>query len=527
MERRRNHMLEMGEQGPCGPCSEIHYDRIVGRDVSELVNQDDPNVIEVWNIVFMAFNHEADGSLSPLPNMLIDTGMGFERLVSILQDKKSNYIFQVPLCIEYNSSEYHSQAVIADHVRTLTFSISNGGVPSNQGRGYALRRILLADLRKFGVQIRTFFSSLVDTVLAELVSGQDEEEEAFSRTLDRGERLFDGYLQRAESKTSNLSGADFWRLYDTYGFPVDLTRLMAEENGVSLGEEEFSNQQEAPKALSGAGKGSGAGAGEVVAFDVHDLAAVEAKKDTVPKTDDFIKYQTGNVNAHVKLIYRDHAFLQDTTSIESQKSFGILLDRTNMYAEQGSQEYDTGSISVDGKAEFVVENVLVYGGYVLHTGYLKYGILQVGDEVVFQFDQGTHLLNHVLREIFWKWSRPKGIVGGTRKVRFDFTSKTGMTPQQIHETDSVVADFIKRGLAVYSQEVDLTTAKQITGLLAVFGEAKTSIEICGGTHVAKTSDIKQFVITEETGIAKDTRRIVAVTGEEAHQAEKIANKIKS
>ncbi|KAF9344524.1 Alanine--tRNA ligase, partial [Mortierella sp. NVP85] len=328
----KDNFWEMGEQGPCGPCSEIHYDRIGGRDVPELVNQDDPNVIEVWNLVFMAFNREADGSLRPLPNKHIDTGMGFERLVSILQDKKSNYdtdIFQPIfraiqnvtgarpytglLGAEDKDGIDMAYRVIADHVRTLTFSISDGGVPSNEGRGYVLRRILRRGSRyarrKFGVQIGTFFSSLVDTVVAEFGDAfpeirsrvddvkeiLNEEEEAFSRTLDRGEKLFDGYLQKAiESKASNLSGADVWRLYDTYGFPVDLTRLMAEENGVSVDEEEFSKQQEAAKALSRAGKGSGAGAGEVVAFDVHDIAAVEAKKDTVPKTDDSFKYQSGN-----------------------------------------------------------------------------------------------------------------------------------------------------------------------------------------------------------------------------------------
>lgn len=389
----------------------------------------------------------------------------------------------------------------------------------------------------------------------------NEEEEAFSRTLDRGEKLFDGYLQKAlQAKATHLSGADVWRLYDTYGFPVDLTRLMAEENGILVNEEEFSKQQEAAKALSRAGKGTGAGAGEVVAFDVHDIAAVEAK-DTVPKTDDSAKYLNGNINAHIKLIYRNHEFPENTTGIEEQKSFGILLDRTNMYAEQGGQEYDTGSITVDGKAEFVVENVQVYGGYVLHTGYLKYGTLQVNDEVVVQFDElrrwplrnnhtGTHVLNYALREILGTVVDQKGSLVAPEKLRFDFTSKVGMTPQQINEADLIVSDFIKRNLAVYSQEVPLSVAKEINGLRAVFGEvypdpvrvvsigfdvneilkdpsnekwSKTSIEFCGGTHVAKTADIKQFVIIEETGIAKGIRRIVAVTGEEAHQAERVAN----
>ncbi|KAF9973394.1 Alanine--tRNA ligase [Actinomortierella ambigua] len=594
----KDNFWEMGDQGPCGPCSEIHFDRIGGRNAAHLVNMDDPNVLEVWNLVFMAFNREADSSLRPLPNQHVDTGMGFERLVSILQNKTSNYdtdVFQPIfaaiqkvtgaraytglLGAEDKDGIDMAYRVIADHVRTLTFAITDGGVPSNEGRGYVLRRILRRGARyarrKFGVQIGSFFSSLVDTVIAEygeafpeLHSRIDdvkeilnEEEDAFSRTLDRGEKLFEGYLQKAkDASATHLNGADVWRLYDTYGFPVDLTRLMAEENGIQVDEVEFNKAQEAAKALSRTGKGSGAGAGEVVAFDVHDIAAVEAM-ESVPKTNDSFKYQNGNVAARIKLIYRSHEFPKDTAGFKEGQSFGLLVDKTNMYAEQGGQEYDTGSITIDGKAEFVVENVQVYGGYVLHTGYLKYGSLKVDDEVIVQFDElrrwpirnnhtGTHVLNYALREIMGEQVDQKGSLVAPEKLRFDFTCKNGMTPQQIKQVDDICNDFIKRNLLVYSQEVPLNVARQITGLRAVFGEVypdpvrvvsigydvkeilknptaeewgKTSIEFCGGTHVAKTSDIKHFVIIEESGIAKGIRRIIAVTGEEAHEAERVAN----
>ncbi|PKY22414.1 alanyl-tRNA synthetase [Rhizophagus irregularis] len=575
----KDNFWEMGETGPCGPCSEIHFDRIGDRDASHLVNKDDPDVLEIWNLVFMEFNRESDGSLRPLPNKNIDTGMGLERVVSCLQSKLSNYDTDLFLPV-FNKIQDLTGArpysgkvgtddidgidmayrVIADHVRTLTFAIADGGVPSNEGRGYVLRRILRRGARyarkKFNVQIGHFFSNLVDTVVNEM--GEvfpeitqrvndikeilDEEEESFSRTLDRGEKLFDTYLQKAkQSNAEVLPGSYVWRLYDTYGFPVDLTRLMAEENGLKVDEQEFLKEQEKAKTLSRNARASGGDSQEVVALDMHDLAKIEKEK-FVSITDDSFKYLSGNIDATVKAILYNHTFSQSTSDIPPGKNFGILLDRTNFYSEQGGQQYDTGSITIDGQAEFVVENVQMFGGYVLHIGYLKYGNLNVNDEIIANYDElrrwplrnnhtATHILNYALREVLGNNIDQKGSLVAPEKLRFDFSYKK-----------------------IYSKDVPLPVAKAIHGLRAVFGEVypdpvrvvsigydvedivkdvsspkwgETSIEFCGGTHVAKTGDIKHFTILEESGIAKGIRRIVAVTGEEAQQAQRISEEFQT
>jgi alanyl-tRNA synthetase len=349
----------MGATGPCGPCrcvsvallyllslifrSEIHFDRIGGRNAAHLVDGDDPNVLEIWNNVFIQFNREDDGSLKSLPNKHVDTGMGFERLVSVLQDKLSNYDTDVFLPIFTRIQELTgarsytgkfgnddvdgidtAYRVIADHVRTLSFALSDGGVPNNVGRGYVLRRILRRGSRyvrkKLGAPIGSFFSSLMPIVVETMVSGAyihrqsnlyflyqgdvfpeltkkqteikeilDEEEESFSRTLDRGEKLFDQYATRAkETGSKELNGADVWRLYDTYGFPVDLTRLMAEELGLGINEKEFEEAQEQSKIAS---KGSfKKDKADLVKLDVHDIAALE-KNEMIPKTDDSFKFR--------------------------------------------------------------------------------------------------------------------------------------------------------------------------------------------------------------------------------------------
>ncbi|CAG8472517.1 17535_t:CDS:10 [Acaulospora colombiana] len=594
----KDNFWEMGETGPCGPCSEIHFDRIGGRDAAHLVNKDDPNVVEIWNLVFMQFNREQNGSLRPLPSKHIDTGMGLERIVSALQNKHSNYDTDIfvpifnkiqeltgvrPYTGKVGSEDTDgldmAYRVIADHVRTLTFAISDGGVPSNEGRGYVLRRILRRGARyarkKFNVQIGCFFSSLVDTVVTEMGEAfpeiakrvsdvkeiLNEEEESFSRTLDRGEKLFDSYLQKAKQAGSRvLPGADVWRLYDTYGFPVDLTRLMAEENSLGVDEQEFLAEQERARDLSRRARNDGTDGREIVALDVHDIAKIE----NLPITDDQYKYQSGNINATIKAIYYNHSFPQSTTDIPPEKSFGIILDRTNFYAEQGGQQYDTGSITIDGQAEFVVENVQIFAGYILHIGYLKYGDLSVSNEIVATYDElrrwplrnnhtGTHILNYALREVLGDTIDQKGSLVAPEKLRFDFSFKKGVSNEELALIEKISNEFIKKNLKVYSKDVPLPVAKAIHGLRAVFGEVypdpvrvvsigfdvediikdvsnprwrETSVEFCGGTHVMKTGDIKNFVILEESGIAKGTRRIIAVTGEEAQQAHRLAEEFK-
>ncbi|KAG1471010.1 hypothetical protein G6F56_002366 [Rhizopus delemar] len=596
----KDNFWEMGETGPCGPCSEIHYDRIGGRDAAHLVNMDDPNVLEIWNLVFMQFNRESDGKLRPLPNQHIDTGLGLERLVSILQNKYSNYDTDVftPIFDKIKEStgarDYTGKLgeedldgvdtayrVIGDHVRTLTFAIADGGVPSNEGRGYVLRRILRRGARYarkyFNVSIGSFFSSLVDTLLVQMHEAYpelgkkandikailDEEEVAFSKTLDRGEKLFEAYMKKTkESKSTVLNGDDVWRLYDTYGFPVDLTRIMAEENGLEVNEAQFEAAQEAAKNKSRKVKGDVSGQG-VVSLDVHDLGALDAN-ESVPKTDDSAKYLPGNIQGQVKAIFFDHKFLKSTTEIPEDRDFGLLLDKTNFYAESGGQEFDIGSIiHLNGSAEFVVHDCQLYGGYVLHVGHLKYGQLNLDEEVEVSYDTSrrnplknnhtaTHILNFALRSVIGEDIDQKGSLVAPEKLRFDFSHKSPVTTKQLAEIEKISNDFIQKNDVVYSKEVPLAVAKAIHGLRAVFGETypdpvrvvsigfdvdeitkdvsnpqwkTSSVEFCGGTHVAKTGDIKYFVIIEESGIAKGVRRIVALTGEAAVKAQREADTV--
>ncbi|KAL1751671.1 tRNA synthetases class II (A)-domain-containing protein [Schizophyllum commune] len=596
----KDNFWEMGATGPCGPCSEIHYDRIGGRNAAHLVNQDDPDVLEIWNNVFIQFNREDDGSLKPLPSKHVDTGMGFERLVSVVQDKRSNYDTDVFSPIFQRVQELTgvrpyqglfgaddkdgidtAYRVVADHVRTLTFALSDGGVPNNVGRGYVLRRILRRGARyarkKLGVTIGSFFSSLMPVVvehmgdvfpeitkkLPEIKEILDEEEESFARTLDRGEKLFDQYAKRAkEQNLKELNGKDVWRLYDTYGFPVDLTTLMAEELGLGINEKEFEDAQAWSKEASKATQNKDAAT--VVKLDVHDIAALEKGGD-VAKTDDSSKYNQGNITATVKKIFHNKVFLDSTSDIPEATSFGIILDRTNFYAESGGQENDTGGIVIDGVAEFEVTDVQVYNGYVLHVGHLKYGNLEVGNEVVASYDElrrwplrnnhtATHILNYCLREVLGDHIDQKGSLVAPTKLRFDFSHKAQIPLPELTQIESMSIDWIKKNVKVYGKDMDLKSAQKIPGLRAVFGETypdpvrvvslefsvdeisadienpkwrSTSIEFCGGTHVAKTGDIKHFVITEESGIAKGIRRIVAVTGHEAAEATRLADALQA
>ncbi|KAI9319073.1 alanyl-tRNA synthetase [Dichotomocladium elegans] len=594
----KDNFWEMGETGPCGPCSEIHYDRIGGRNASSLVNMDDPNVLEIWNIVFIQFNRENDGSLRPLPNKHIDTGLGLERLVSIMQNVYSNYDTDVfgPIFAKIQEITHArsytgklgaedvdgvdtAYRVVADHIRTLTFAISDGGVPSNEGRGYVLRRILRRGARYarkyFNYPIGNFFSQLVDTLIEEMGDAfpelkkksddvkaiLDEEEVAFAKTLDRGEKMFESYKTKTQqSGSKTLSGADVWRLYDTYGFPVDLTRVMAEENGLTVDEKEFEAAQEAAKNASRKSKGGNADE-DVVALDVHDLGALD-NNSAVPTTDDSFKYLTGNVQGKIKAIVYQHKFLDNTAQIPEGRRFGLLTDKTNFYAEAGGQEYDTGSIiTLDGETEFSVEDCQSFGGYVLHIGYLKYGQLKINSDVELSFDDlrrfplrnnhtGTHILNFALRKVLGEAIDQKGSLVAPEKFRFDFSYKSPVSTSDLAKVEKICNEFIAKNSKVYSKEVPLPVAKAIHGLRAVFGEtypdpvrvvsigydvdeitqdvsnpkwATTSVEFCGGTHVVKTGDIKHFAILEETGIAKGIRRIVAVTGDEAVNASRLAN----
>lgn len=589
----KDNFWEMGDQGPCGPCSELHYDRIGGRNAAHLVNMDDPNVLEIWNIVFIQYNREPDASLKALPHKHIDTGMGFERVVSVLQDKSSNYdtdVFQPifekireitgvrPYTGRFGAEDVDgidtAYRVIADHVRTLTFAIADGGVPNNEGRGYVLRRILRRGsryVRKYmNYPIGSFFQQLVDVVIEqnssifpeiaknsqELKEILVEEEVSFAKTLDRGEKLFEQYaIIASKTPEQTLSGKDVWRLYDTYGFPVDLTRLMAEEAGLKIDEEAFEKAKEESREAS---KATGSkNAANLIKLDVHALSELD-NNSSVSKTDDSFKYGLENTKSKIVALYDGSKFVDSISEAGAQ--YGIILDKTPFYAEQGGQEYDKGSLVIDGSAEFNVNNVQLYGGYVLHTGTLTEGSLKVADEIIATYDElrrwpirnnhtGTHVLNYALREVLGDGIDQKGSLVAPEKLRFDFSHKQALTPKELEQVEKITNETIKSNKQVYAQEVSLAQAKEINGVRAVFGETypdpvrvvsigvpvtdllktpnsaewhKISIEFCGGTHVAKTGEIKDLVIIEESGIAKGIRRIVAVTGHEAHEVQKIA-----
>ena len=365
--------------------------------------------------------------------------MGFERLVSILQNKLSNYdtdifssLFRKPFGFALllvhaltfmleriqevtGARKYEGKfgeqdlggidtayRVVADHVRLLTFAIADGGVPNNVGRGYVVRRVLRRGARYarhyFNVEPGRFFSSLVPTLVQDLghvfpeiklkqtdiQELLDEEERSFSKSLDRGEIIFDRLAQAAESRgNTKLFGSDVWRLYDTYGFPMDLTKIMAEECGLSIDDKEVEEAQEKARLASMDQKKARTG---LVKLGVHEIGALEKMND-VPKTDDSFKFGRGNITAQVKSVLHAGKFLQSTNAIPQGEQFGLLLDRTNFYAEQGGQIYDTGILVIDDVAEFSVEDCQVYGGYVLHSGAMKYGNFSVADQVLCVYDE--------------------------------------------------------------------------------------------------------------------------------------------
>ncbi|KAK6332805.1 Alanine--tRNA ligase [Orbilia brochopaga] len=588
----KDNFWEMGDIGPCGPCTEIHYDRIGGgRNAAHLVNMDDPNVLEIWNNVFIQFNREADRSLRSLPSKHVDTGMGFERLVSILQDKSSNYdtdvftpIFQKiqevtkarPYAGKFGKEDVDqvdtAYRVVADHLRTLAFGIADGEPPSNDGRGYVLRRITRRGARyarkKLNAEIGSFFSKLLPTlveqlspIFPELLDRQavikaelDKEEVSFARTLDKGEKLFDEHAKVALAGNKILSGKDVWKLYDTFGFPIDLTRLMAGEIGLKIDEVGLEKCRQAARDKSKA-TNKGEGGEAVLALDVHNLGELE--KEKVPRTLDNDKFKWGKdaiTQATVlKVIVLEKGFVETTKDVTPKDQVGVLLDKTCMYAEQGGQIYDTGTISVPGQVQFDVTSVQSYGGYILHVGKMKKGILTPGSKVTVEYDEtrrapirinhtATHILNFALREVLGDGVHQKGSLVDPEKTRFDFSNDVPVTPEQCKKIEDISNAYVQQNLIVYAQDVGLAIAEGIEGVRAVFGEKypdpvrvvsigidveeilrdkknpdwrKLSIEFCGGTHIKQTGDIKDLVIIEESGIGKGIRRIVAVTDKDA------------
>ncbi|XP_058849960.1 alanine--tRNA ligase, cytoplasmic-like [Acipenser ruthenus] len=592
----KDNFWEMGDTGPCGPCSEIHFDRIGGRNAAPLVNQDDPNVLEIWNLVFIQFNRESDGLLKPLPKKSIDTGMGLERLVSVLQNKMSNY--DTDLFVPYfeaiqkgtGARPYSGKVgaedtdgmdmayrVLADHARTITIALADGGRPDNTGRGYVLRRILRRAVRYSHEKLnasRGFFASLVDVVVdslgdafPELNKDPDmvkdiinEEELQFLKTLSRGRRILDRKIQSlGDIKT--IPGDTAWLLYDTYGFPLDLTALIAEERGMAVDLDGFEEEKRAAQLKS---QGKGAGDEDHIMLDIYAIEELRTKG--LPPTDDSPKYKyqadsSGNyeyelVVSTVLALRRDKTFVEEVTT---GQQCGVLLDRTSFYAEQGGQTFDEGYMvreddASDDKMEFTVKNTQVRGGYVLHVGTV-YGTLRVGECMQLHVDEArrrpimsnhtsTHILNFALRSVLGEADQRGSLVAPDR-LRFDFTAKGAMSTKEIRAVEEIVSTVIQEAKPVYAMEAPLAAAKAIQGLRAVFDEtypdpvrvvsigipvqdlladpsgaagSLASIEFCGGTHLQNSSHAQPFVIVSEEAIAKGIRRIVAVTGPEAQKA---------
>ncbi|MGP1272831.1 MAG: alanine--tRNA ligase [Phycisphaerales bacterium] len=603
----KDNFWEMGDTGPCGPCSEIHFDRIGGRDAAPMVNHDDPDVIEVWNLVFIQFNREKRGDtsmLKPLPAKHVDTGMGLERLVSILQDKRSNYdtdIFTPIFAAIQKATGFErgysgrlsaedadrvdmAYRVIADHIRTLVVAIADGATPSNEGRGYVLRRVLRRAVR-FGRQMlgakTGFLTDLVPVVAKSLAPGFPDitrdtariaeiladEEESFGRTLDKGIKRFDELAD-----DGSVSGDDAFMLYDTFGFPLDLTQMMAEERGLTVDVAGFNAAMEAQRERSRAGSKFGSGE-DRLKLEPDALARLAAMH--IKPTDDSHKYASADIRARIRAIWNGRTFDEhaDAANLGLHK-VGVVLDRTPFYAEAGGQVADHGRLVVLGEhrrdsgshrqTEFRVEEVQRFGEYVLHIGHVIRGVLRVGEEVECKVDRrrrariaanhtATHLLNLALRNEMGDGVDQKGSLVDDEKLRFDFSSPAPVEDEQVGRIESAVRAAIEDDLPVSTGDAPLYLAKGIRGVRAVFGEtypdpvrvvaigaevptmlespddarwAGLSTEFCGGTHLARTGEAEAFVVLSETGVAKGIRRIEAVTGVAARAAQEAARSVR-
>ncbi|CAH2036312.1 unnamed protein product [Thlaspi arvense] len=581
----KDNFWEMGDTGPCGPCTEIHYDRVGNRDAASLVNNDDPTCLEIWNLVFIQFNRESDGSLKPLPAKHVDTGMGFERLTSVLQNKMSNYDTDVFMPIfddiqkATGAKPYSGKVgledvdrvdmayrVVADHIRTLSFAIADGSRPGNEGREYVLRRILRRAVR-YGKEIlkaeEGFFNGLVSSVIrvmgdvfTELKEHEKkiteiikEEEESFCKTLAKGIEKFRKAGQAVQGTT--LSGEEAFVLWDTYGFPIDLTQLMAEERGLLVDVDGFNKAMNEAKERSRSAQNKQAGGAIVMDAD----ATSTLHKTGVLATDDSFKYiWFQDHESEVKAIYTGSAFLESSAAGDN---VGLVLASTSFYAEQGGQIFDTGLIE-GSFGTFNVSNVQIFGGFVLHIGYLskETGEVSVGGKVTCKVDYErrkliapnhtcTHMLNFALKEVLGDHIDQKGSIVLPEKLRFDFSHGKPVEPEDLRKIESIVNKQIKDELDVFSKEAVLSEAKRIKGLRAVFGEvypdpvrvvsigrrvedlladpenkewSLLSSEFCGGTHITNTREAKAFALLSEEGIAKGIRRVTAVTTECAFDA---------
>jgi alanyl-tRNA synthetase len=625
----KDNFWEMGDTGPCGPCTEIYIDRTPDKSGGPQVNGEDPRVMEIWNLVFIQYNRDATGKLTTLPAQHVDTGMGLERICQVIQDKNDNYGTDLwtPLFnaiseisnLKYtglfpptNAADPAAEAanpqlrydiafrVVADHVRCLTFALTDGAVPSNEGRGYVLRRILRRAVR-FGRQqlgLNEPFMHKLVPVIVESMGGAfpelkknpkhvvdliKDEEVSFGKTLDRGIQLFDeaayaakrylatgaGDFQSAiwnEEKPKSgipvVSGADAFKLHDTYGFPIDLTRIMAEERGMSVDIAGYEKLMEQAKELARSG-----GKGEASKLtDLTPDALSQLAQTNVKPTDDKPKFSHDPIQAQVMAIWNGDDLGLSPANVFDDEQFAIILDKTNFYAEMGGQVGDTGTFTTGLPASagsiFDVQSTKTIGGYTLHIGRIRSGKIQVGDTITAKVSDTrtqteknhstTHLANWALREVLDDAVQQKGSLVDPEKLRFDFSHGKAITDEELEKIESLVDQSIKKNLTVYAEEAPQELALKINGLRAVFGEKyppmvrvvsigapvkdllsdptnekwrQFSIEFCGGTHIQSTSESESFTITAEESVSKGIRRIVALTGRAASAALSAASQI--
>ncbi len=544
---KHDNFWEMGDTGPCGPCSEIHIDLRSDEerakiDGSELVNRDHPQVIEIWNLVFMQYNRKADGSLEPLPAKVIDTGMGFERLCMALQGKTSNYDTDVftPLIdtiARLSGKKYGddkdvdvAMRVIADHVRTIAFAIADSQLPGNAKAGYVIRRILRRAIRyayTFLGQKEAFIYRLVDTLIEsmgeaypELVKQRDliirvikEEEDSFLRTLENGMKLLDSKIDEARKcGKAEISGKDAFVLYDTYGFPLDLTQLILKEKDMTLDQKEFDAEMEAQKTRA------------------RNAAAVEATDWVVVRDGEqaFVGYDMTSTPTQI-LRYRK-------VKQKNREFYQIILSLTPFYAEMGGQVGDRG-VLVNGDEVTTVVDTKRENGVGVHitetlpadvTATFEARIDEKARMATSANHTATHLLHEALREVLGTHVEQRGSYVSPEVLRFDFSHFQKLTPEEIRRVEHLANERVRQAIARDERRnVPIAQAREM-GAMALFGEKYgdevrvirygSSVELCGGTHVDNTGNIGMIRIVSESSIAAGVRRIEAITGERMENA---------
>lgn len=575
---KADNFWEMGATGPCGPCSEIHVDRTPDGSGAKLVNADDPRVMEVWNLVFIQFNRDHDGSLSPLPAKHVDTGMGFERITAVLQGKESNYDTDVfaPIFAAIQrvtgARDYRglmtdavdiAYRVIADHIRMATFSIADGATPGAKKRDAVLRSVIRRAVRHgrqtLGVE-RPFFFELVPSVVEsmgdafpELKKGPEgianairEEEEAFGLTLDRGLARFE---RAVEGASGILDGETAFDLESTYGFPLDLTEVMAQERGLKIDAAGYEKAKEAHRRVSDA-RGDGDA--------VDSLVEALQKMDIVPT--EFEGYEsTGREDeSRVWLCRLENGQYTSTNEAAAGSTVAFALERTPFYAEAGGQVGDEGFVTVRG-TRVAVDDTVKVGGVHFHLGRVETGNLVASPgapvEIETKVDvtrrdliranhSTTHTLNHKLRNVLGDHVQQKGSLVDDEKTRFDFSHHAPVSAEELELIEGMVVADLEKDLPIHDRVVDQAKALEIHGLRAVFGEKYPpkvrvvsigvpveellanpkdarwqdySIEFCGGTHLDRLGAAGDFVFVSEENVAKGVRRVTAVTGDLARE----------